>query len=208
MARKRTGQSHRGKASPGQHKKYRSKGSIPGRLPKRVLTSSKAFSVLARMRSHGESLNVAAREKGTYAAWVLKHLRNAAKREGQPNPLRKVGGEWIATPFDWLSRRRKHLTDKGYIDIVVKGSKKSSELSRYNLVLTYLVTPTRFAKRLGLTPDQVFQDALHELKGFENQRITGHKYLTNPDEIFRLADAGIITDEELGSDQVQRGGRK
>jgi hypothetical protein len=46
------------------------------------------------------------------------------------------------------------------------------------------------------------------LQSFKGKRISGHPYLTDPDKVFRLADAGLIKTEELGSDQVVRGGKK
>jgi hypothetical protein len=171
-------------------------------------SSSKSFAVLARMRRTGESIDVASRDKHTYPAHVLRHLQNAARREHQPNPFRKVKGEWIASPSDKLSRQRSLLTEDGYVSIIVKGSKKSSELSRYNTIVEHLVNPEKLAKRSGLSKEEVFGQALDDFKEFSDKRIAGKPYLTDPDLVFRLADFGIIKTEELGSDQVARGGRR
>jgi len=160
------------------------------------------------MRRTGESLEVASRAKHTYPAHVLRHLQNAARREHQPNPLHKIKGEWIASLSDKLSRRRSLLTEDGYVSIVVKGSTKSSELSRYNTIVEHLLNPDKAAKRLGLSKEEVFGQALDDLKDFKGKRIAGKPYLTDPDLVFRLADFGIIKTEELGSDQVARGGRR
>lgn len=173
------------------------------------LSSSKAFAVLARMRRTGESLEVASRAKHTYPAHVLHHLQNAARREHQPNPFRKIKGEWIpSSPSDKISRKRSLLTENGYISIVVKGSTKSSELSRYNTIVEHLVNPEKAVKRLGLSKEEVFGQALDDLKEFRGKRIAGKPYLTNPNLVFRLADFGVIKTEELGSDQIARGGRR
>jgi hypothetical protein len=172
------------------------------------VSSSKAFAVLARMRRTGESLEVASRSKHTYPAYVLEHLKKAARREHQPNPLRTISGEWVASSSDKLLRHRELLTEDGYISIIVKGSKTSSELSRYNAIVEQLVNPEKYAKRLGLSKDDVFGQALDDLKDFKGKRIGGKPYLTDPEQVFRLADFDVIKTEELGSDQVSRGGRR
>ena len=87
------------------------------------------------------------------------------------------------------------LTEDGYIPITVIGSKKAGELNRFNQVVARLVGP-----KGDHDPS--------DLEYFEGKRIAGHPYLTDPDLVFRLADAGLIRTDELGSDQVTRGGGK
>jgi len=77
----------------------------------------------------------------------------------------------------------------------VIGSRKAGELNRFNQVVARLVDP-----KGDYDPS--------DLGFFKGKRIGGHPYLTDPDLVFRLADAGLIKTDELGSDQVARGGRK
>ena len=93
-----------------------------------------------------------------------------------------------------MLRRKQLLTKHGYVPITVRGSKKAAELNQYNQVVV------RFIRGKDYDPSA--------LEAFKNKRIAGHGYLTDPDQVFRLADAGIIRTEELGSDQVARGGRR
>ncbi|HZR63960.1 MAG TPA: hypothetical protein VFA85_02375 [Terriglobales bacterium] len=148
-------------------------------------TGAKAFAVLARSRRTGESPEAVSRQFGTYFAVVRRHL---------PGHFRKVRGRWVPTKSDRSPRGKQLLTEDGYERIVVRGSKKAAELNRYNQVVA------RFIRGKDKDPS-----ALAE---FERKRIAGHRYLTDPDKVFRLADAGIIKTDELGSDQVSRGGRR
>jgi hypothetical protein len=116
-------------------------------------------------------------------------------RRHLPNEFRKVRGKWIPSKADRLSRRKLLLTEDGYVPITVIGSKKAGELNQFNQVVARLVDPAGNYDPSGLD-------------FFKGKRIAGHPYLTDPDLVFRLADAGLIKTEELGSDQVARGGRK
>ena len=147
---------------------------------------AKAFTVLARARRTGESPEAVSRQLGTYFAVVRRHL---------PNEFRKVRGKWIPSKADRLSRRKLLLTEDGYIPITVIGSKKAGELNQFNQVVARLVDP-----KGDYDPSN--------LEFFKGKRIAGHPYLTDPDLIFRLGDAGLLKTEELGSDQLARGGRK
>ncbi|HXY13172.1 MAG TPA: hypothetical protein VEI26_01585 [Terriglobales bacterium] len=68
------------------------------------------------------------------------------------------------------------------------------------MITTSISTSNRFIRGKDHDPSA--------LEAFRGKRIAGHRYLTDPDAVFTLADAGIIKTEELGSDQVARGGRK
>ena len=103
-------------------------------------------------------------------------------------------GKWVPSKADHLSRRKRLLTEDGYITITVRGSKKAAELNQFNVAVD------RFIRGEDHDPSA--------LESFKGKRIAGLRYLTDPDKVFRLADAGIIRTEELGSDQVARGGRK
>ena len=146
---------------------------------------AKAFAVLARCRRTGESPEAVSRQKGTYFAVVRRHL---------PKQFRKVQGKWVPSESDRLSRRKSLLTEDGYVTITVRGSKKATELNQYNQVV-----------------DRFIHGKDHDPSGLEyftGKRISGHPYVTDPDKVFRLADAGLIRTEELGSDQVVRRGKK
>jgi hypothetical protein len=146
---------------------------------------AKAFSVLARCRRTGESPESISRQKGTYFSVVRRRL---------PGQFRKVRGKWVPSKSDRLFRRKALLTADGYVMIRVRGSKKADELNRYNQIVD------RFIHGKDHDPSA--------LESFEKKRISGHPYLTDPDKVFRLGDAGLIKTEELGSDQVARGGKK
>jgi hypothetical protein len=146
---------------------------------------AKAFAVLARCRRTGESPEAVSRQKGTYFSVVRRRL---------PSQFRKVRGKWVPSKSDRLSRRKALLAENGYIMITVRGSKKAAELDRYNQIVDHLIH--------GKDHDP------SALEAFKDKRISGHPYLTDPDKVFRLADAGLIKTEELGSDQVARGGKK
>jgi hypothetical protein len=145
---------------------------------------AKSFSVLARARRTGEDPVAVSRQMGTYFAVVRRHL---------PGQFRKVKGKWVPTKSDRLPRRKRVLTEDGYITVTVRGSKKAAELNQYNQIVT------RFIRGKDHDPSA--------LLAFKGKRIAGRLYLTDPDKVFRLADAGLIRTDELGSDQVARGGR-
>ena len=155
-------------------------------VPRFDSSPAKAFTVLARSRRTGESPEAVSRQLGTYFAVVRRHLRDQ---------FRKVRGRWVPSKVDRLLRRKLLLAEDGYIPITVVGSKKAGELNRFNQVVARLVDP-----RGEHDPS--------DLESFKGKRIAGHAYLTDPDLVFRLANAGVIRTEELGSDQVARGGRK
>ena len=146
---------------------------------------AKAFAVLARARRRGEDPAALSRQMGTYFAVVRRRL---------PGQFRKVKGKWFPTKSDRLARRKRFLTEDGYITVTVRGSKKAAELNQYNQ------TVTRFIRDKDHDPSA--------LLAFKGKRIAGRPYLTDPDKVFRLADAGLIRTDELGSDQVARGGRR
>lgn len=142
--------------------------------------------MLARCRRTGESPEAVSRQMGTYFAVVRRHL---------PGQFRKIRGKWVPTKADRLARRKLLLTESGYIPITVVGSKKAGELNRFNQVVARFVDP-------GGEHDP------SDLESFKGKRIAGHAYLTDPDLVFRLANTGLIRTEELGSDQIARGGRR
>jgi hypothetical protein len=156
-----------------------------GRVVRPDSSAAKAFTVLARSRRTGESPEAISRQLGTYFGVVRRHL---------PGQFHKVRGKWVPTKSDRLARRKQLLTEQGYITITVRGSKQAAELNQYNQVVNHFVR--------GKDHDP------SALVAFKDKRITGHSYLTDPDKVFRLADAGLIRTDELGSDQVARGGRR
>jgi hypothetical protein len=145
---------------------------------------AKSFAVLARSRRTGEDPVALSRQMGTYFAVVRRRL---------PGQFRKVKGKWFPTKSDRLPRRKRLLTEDGYITVTVLGSRKAAELNQYNQIVT------RFVRGKDHDPSA--------LLAFKGKRIAGRPYLTDPDKVFTLADAGLIRTDELGSDQVARGGR-
>lgn len=146
--------------------------------------AAKSFAVLARSRRTGENPVAVSRQKGTYFAVVRRHL---------PGQFRRVKGTWVPTKSDRLPRRKQLLTEYGYVTITVRGSKKAGELNHYNQAVAAFIR--------GKDHDP------SGLQAFRGKRVSGHPYLTDPDLVFRLADAGLIKTDELGSDQVARGGK-
>jgi hypothetical protein len=141
---------------------------------------ARAAAALARARRKGWSLERASHDVGTTPRTARKYF---------PRQWQKKGGHWVPTKADREPRSMLLLTTRGYIPIVVRGSKKASELGRYNYAVT------QFLRGKAHDPSWLAE--------FAGKSIAGHPYLTDPHAVFQLGHAGVPQDSGLGSDQTQ-----
>ena len=128
----------------------------------------RALSVLARMRSRGESLSQAARLEHTTPRTVRKLLGRQLKRGSS--------GRYSATRGDTLRRDLNVLGSEGYVPITVRSSKQA------HLASEHLIAVGRFL-RTGDTEC---------LKPFVGKLVGGVELLTDPDRLHELADADLV----------------
>ena len=128
----------------------------------------RALSVLARMRSRGESLSRAARLEHTTPRTVRKLVGKQLKRG--------TLGRYSATRGDTLRRDLYVLGFDGFVPVVVRSSKQAQLASKH------LIAVGRFL-RTGDTDS---------LKPFVGKRLGGVELLTDPDRLGVLADAGLV----------------
>ena len=103
--------------------KDRSRRASPRKLSLREKQArNNAFEVLRRMRKDGESLASATRHVTVTPRAVIRHVGKA---------LVKAGRRYRAKPSDQLLRTLKFVTDKGRIDVQVRGSRKASLIGEY-----------------------------------------------------------------------------
>ncbi len=148
----------------------------------------RALSVLARMRSRGESLSQAARFEHTTPRTVRKVLGKQLKRGSS--------GHYSATSSDTLRRDIYVLGSDGYVPVVVRSSKQAQ------LASEHLIAVGQF---LGITPSRLAGDP-ELLKRFVGKRVVGVELLTDPDRLNELAHAGLIKLDALYRDH--RAGRQ
>jgi hypothetical protein len=128
----------------------------------------RALSVLARMRSRGESLSQAARLEHTTPRTVLRQVGGQLKRG--------VSGHYSATRGDTLRRDLRVLSSEGYVPLEARSWKQAQIASEH------LIAVNRFLK----TGDTEW------LKPFVARRVGGVELLTDPDRLYELGDAGMI----------------
>ncbi len=128
----------------------------------------RALSVLARMRSRGESLSHAARLEHTTPRTVRKLVGKQLKRG--------TSGRYSATRGDTFRRDLSVLGFDGYEPVAVRSSKQA------HLASEHLVAVGRFLR----TGDTEW------LKPFVGNRVGGVELLTDPDRLHELADAGLV----------------
>jgi hypothetical protein len=128
----------------------------------------RALSVLARMRSRGESLSQAARLEHTTPNTVRKLVGAQLKRG--------TSGRYSATRGDTLRRNLSVLGSEGYVPVAVRSSKQA------HLASEHLIAVGRFVR----TGDTEW------LKPFVAKRVGGVELLTDPDRLNELADAGLV----------------
>ncbi len=136
----------------------------------------RALHAIALMRRDERSLRRAAARVGTTPRTVRKYARQA---------LRKRHGTYQVIPIDELRRPMRVLTPGGLVVLDIRSSKSASRLARYwHAVDTYLRTGDQ---RL-LVP-------------FVGQRFRAEgqlvAFLTDPHLLDRLANAGLVTFEDL-----------
>jgi hypothetical protein len=128
----------------------------------------RAFAVLARMRSRGESLSEAARNEHTTPSTVQKKVGKQLKRD--------TSGRYFATRGDTLRRDLNVLGHDGYVPVSVHSSKQAQLASQH------LIAVGRFLR----TGDTEW------LKPFVGRRVGGVELLTDPDRLQILADADLV----------------
>jgi len=128
----------------------------------------RALSVLARMRSRGESLSQAARLEHTTTRTVLKLVGKQLKRG--------ISRRYSATRGDTLRRDLSVLGSEGYVAVTVRSWKQAQ------LASEHLNGVGRFLR----TGDSEW------LKPFVGKRVGGVELLTDPDRLRELADAGLV----------------
>lgn len=134
----------------------------------RTHSRQRSLAVLARMRSHGESLSRAALNERTTPRSVRKDVGNQLTR----GPT----GRYIATSGDTLRRDLNVLGFDGYEPVVVRSSKQA------HLAAEHLVAVGRFLR----TGDTEW------LKPFTGKRVGGVELLTDPDRLRILADVDLV----------------
>jgi hypothetical protein len=143
----------------------------------------RALSVLARMRSRGESLSEAARHEHTTPRTVLKLVGRQLKRDSS--------GHYSATRGDTLRRDLSVFGSEGYVAVTVRSSKQAQ------LASEHLIAASRFLR----TGDTEW------LKPFVGKRVGGVELLTDPDRLREFADAGLVKLDALYR-QNRGGGRE
>jgi hypothetical protein len=142
----------------------------------------RALSVLARMRSRGESLSQAARFEHTTPHTVRKLVGTQLKRGAL--------GRYSATLGDTFRRDLNVLGFDGYVPVTVRSSKQAQ------LASEHLIATGRFIR----TGDTEW------LKPFVGKRVGGVELLTDPDRLLDFADAGLVKLDALYREN--RGGRQ
>ena len=138
----------------------------------------RAIDAINRMRRDGVSLTQAARTAHTTRTTVLRHAKSA---------LRKKGTRYAVTASDRLVRHVRFLTDAGRIEISVRGSRTASEIARH------MAAVDRYLGSGDIGP----------LSEFEGRSVRAGRetfpFLTDPDALVRLANAGEVSFERLYS---------
>jgi hypothetical protein len=142
----------------------------------------RALSLLARMRSRGESLSQAARLEHTTPRTVRKLLGKQFKRG--------TSGRYSATRGDTLRRDLSVLGSEGYVPVEVRSSNQA------HLASQHLIAVGKFL-RTGDT---------EVLKPFVGKRVGGVELLTDTERLHELADAGLVKLDALYREH--RGGRQ
>lgn len=128
----------------------------------------RALSVLARMRSRGESLSQAARLEHTTPRTVRKVVGKQLRRG--------TSGRYSATGGDTLRRDLNVLGSEGYVPVTIRSWKQAQ------LASEHLIAVGRFLR----TGDAEW------LKPFVGKRVGGVELLTDPDRLGVFADAGLV----------------
>jgi hypothetical protein len=139
----------------------------------------RVVSVISKMRGEKTSLQKAAKEKNisprTVKRWAGSALQKSASRK------------WSATPGDRLLREMRMITTDGERDILVRGSRQATQLSRYSRAVQTYVRTGDASELLAKFHGRFIKDA------------NGLKlpFLTDLDELKRRASAGALSFESL-----------
>lgn len=145
-----------------------------------VKAERRALDALRRMRQ-GKSLTRAARAAHTTPETVKRYERGVVKRKKRL---------YVAEPFDRQLRQLKFLSPDGIILLDIRDSRVASRIASY-------WSSVDFFLRTG-DPSR--------LRAFESKTVRsgGHRYafITDPTLVERLANAGVVSFEELYHDTV------
>lgn len=143
-------------------------------------TQRRAQDALRRMRQ-GKSLTRAARAAHTTPATVKRYERGIVKRRKR---------RFVAEPYDRQPRQLKFLSPDGIILLDIRDSRVASRLGSYWSAVDYFL-------RTGDTS---------RLRPFQGKSVRSggqrHAFLTDPQTIERLANAGVVSFEEIYHDTL------
>ena len=138
----------------------------------------RALATLALMRRENLSLEAAANAVGTDPRTVLRYVGSALRHEGP-------GGDYQAIPHDRIPRTLHFITAAGPTEVTVHDSRTASRIAEHmNAVRTYLRTGDSSALKS-------FRGESFEAGGLN------HQFVTDPDTLDKLADAGVLAMEGL-----------
>jgi hypothetical protein len=127
-----------------------------------------ALSALSLMRREKLSLKEAANRLDISPSVVLRHAKDGLKRS--------ISGNYYAKPSDNILRPIKFLTEQGIISVNVSDSRDATLVSKYMAATkNYLST----GKESFLAP-------------FRGKRLGQYAFVTDPDILDTLADAGEL----------------
>ena len=132
-----------------------------------------ALAALSLMRREKLSLNAAA-QRLDISPDVVRRYAGEGLRRG-------ASGNFYAKPSDDISRSMNFLTGRGLIEIEVRNSKDATLISRYMTAL----------KDYLATGEKSFLDR------FRGRRVGTHRFITDPDILDELADAGEVDFDSL-----------
>ena len=135
-----------------------------------------ALATLSLMRREKLSLSEAAQRLGISPGLVQRYAGEGLRRG--------ASGNYYARPSDNIPRSLSFLTERGLITVEARNSKEATLVSKY-------MTAT---KNYLMTGDESFLDR------FRGKRFGRHQFVTDPDILDELADAG-----ELDFDSLYRG---
>lgn len=137
-------------------------------MPRKEIEREQALSALSLMRREKLSLKEAAKKLDISPRIVLQHARGGLRRT--------ITGNYYAKPVDEISRSMKFLTEQGIVSVEVTNSKDATIISKYlTATKSYLST----GKESFLAP-------------FKGKRLGPHRFVTNPDILDELAEAGEL----------------
>jgi hypothetical protein len=133
-----------------------------------------ALSALSLMRREQLSLKEAARKLDISPNVVLRHAKDGLRRS--------VGGHYYAKPFDSISRPpMRFLTDRGNVWVTVRDSREATRVSKYMTAIKHYLHTGRTSL----------------LAPFRGKGIGRHRFVTDPEILDELADAGELEFDAL-----------